>query len=77
MPGSPDPHGRAMLVALTPEASAALGAHERVITSFPYRVGGSRATRSTLRRVSSPSAAIPDPGPPTISTSATGTRTSK
>jgi len=37
--GSPAPHGRAMLVALTPEASAALGAHERAITRFPYRVG--------------------------------------
>jgi hypothetical protein len=37
--GSPAPHGRAMLVALTPEASAALGAHERKITRFPYRLG--------------------------------------
>ena len=39
MAGSPDPHGRARLVALTPEAHAALGAGEVEITRFPYRVG--------------------------------------
>ena len=39
MSGSPAPHDRAMLVALTPEAAAALGAHKRTITRFPYRVG--------------------------------------
>ena len=37
--GSPVPPGRAMLVALTPEAADALGARERAITRFPYRVG--------------------------------------
>jgi predicted component of type VI protein secretion system len=47
MPGSPAPHGRAMLVALTPEAYAALGAREREITRFPYRVG--RESRETQR----------------------------
>jgi FHA domain-containing protein len=31
--------GRALLVALTPESRIALGAPEREITSFPYRVG--------------------------------------
>jgi pSer/pThr/pTyr-binding forkhead associated (FHA) protein len=36
-----------MLVALTPEASAALGAREREITRFPYRVG--RESRETER----------------------------
>jgi len=45
--GSPAPHDRAMLVALTPEASAALGAHQRTITRFPYRVG--RESRDTER----------------------------
>ena len=39
MSGSPAPHGRVLLVALTPESRAALGAPEREITSFPYRVG--------------------------------------
>ena len=39
MAGSPDPHGRARLVALTPEAHAALGARDLEITRFPYRVG--------------------------------------
>jgi pSer/pThr/pTyr-binding forkhead associated (FHA) protein len=47
MPGSPAPHGRAMLVALTPEAYAALGAREREITRFPYRVG--RESREAQR----------------------------
>ena len=47
MSGSPAPHGRAMLVALTPEAYAALGAREREITRFPYRVG--RESRGTQR----------------------------
>jgi len=37
--GSPAPNGRVLLVALTPESRAALGAPEREITSFPYRVG--------------------------------------
>jgi len=36
-----------MLVALTPEAYAALGAREREITRFPYRVG--RESRETQR----------------------------
>jgi pSer/pThr/pTyr-binding forkhead associated (FHA) protein len=31
--------GRALLVALTPESRAALGAPEREMTRFPYRVG--------------------------------------
>ena len=39
MAGSPAPHGRARLVALTTEAHAALGAGELEITRFPYRVG--------------------------------------
>lgn len=39
MSGSPARYGRARLVALTPEAFAALGAREREMTSFPYRVG--------------------------------------
>ena len=47
MSGSPAPHGRAMLVALTFEAFAALGARERVIIRFPYRVG--RESRETHR----------------------------
>lgn len=47
MSGSPAPHGRAMLVALTPEAFAALGAREREVTRFPYRVG--RESRGTQR----------------------------
>ena len=47
MSGSPAPHGRAMLVALTPEAYAALGAREREITRFPYRVG--RESRDAQR----------------------------
>jgi pSer/pThr/pTyr-binding forkhead associated (FHA) protein len=38
MTGSPAPHGRARLVALTPESRIALGAPEREIT-LPYRVG--------------------------------------
>jgi pSer/pThr/pTyr-binding forkhead associated (FHA) protein len=45
--GSPAPHGRAMLVALTPEAYAALGAHERELTRLPYRVG--RESREAQR----------------------------
>ncbi len=47
MSGSPAPHSRAMLVALTPEAYAALGAREREITRFPYRVG--RESREAQR----------------------------
>lgn len=48
--GSPAPHGRALLVALTPESGAALGAHEREITRLPYRVGReSRGTQRTPR----------------------------
>lgn len=47
MSGSPAPHGRARLLALTPEACAALGAHEREITRWPYRVG--RESRDTQR----------------------------
>jgi pSer/pThr/pTyr-binding forkhead associated (FHA) protein len=47
MSGSPAPHGRAMLVALTPEAHASLGAREREITRFPYRVG--RESREAQR----------------------------
>lgn len=40
-------HGRALLVALTPESRAALGAPEREMTKFPYRVG--RESRGTER----------------------------
>ena len=47
MSESPAPHGRAMLVALTPEAYASLGAREREMTRFPYRVG--RESRGTQR----------------------------
>ena len=47
MSGSSAPHGRPMLLALTPEAYAALGAHEREITRFPYRVG--RESREAQR----------------------------
>jgi pSer/pThr/pTyr-binding forkhead associated (FHA) protein len=39
--------GRARLMALTPEARDALGAPEREMTSFPYRVG--RESRGTQR----------------------------
>ena len=39
MTGSAPPHDRALLVALTPESGTALGAPEREITGFPYRVG--------------------------------------
>ena len=39
--------GRALLVALTPEAREALGAPEREMTNFPYRVG--RESRGTQR----------------------------
>lgn len=39
--------GRASLVALTPEAREALGAPEREMTKFPYRVG--RESRGTQR----------------------------
>jgi hypothetical protein len=45
-------HGRALLVALTPEARDALGASEREMTSFPYRVGrDSRGTQRTPQGV--------------------------
>jgi len=37
--GSPAPHGRVLLVALTPESRAALGAPQVEIERFPYRVG--------------------------------------
>jgi len=37
--GSPAPLGRALLVALTPESRIALGAPERELDRFPYRVG--------------------------------------
>jgi pSer/pThr/pTyr-binding forkhead associated (FHA) protein len=40
-------HGRALLVALTPESRIALGAPEREMTKFPYRVG--RESRGTQR----------------------------
>lgn len=60
MPGSPAPHGRAMLVALTPEAYAALGAREREITRFPYRVG--REARETRRTAQGFAAERRDPG---------------
>ena len=40
-------HGRALLVALTPESRIALGAPEREMTKFPYRVG--RESRGTER----------------------------
>jgi pSer/pThr/pTyr-binding forkhead associated (FHA) protein len=60
VPGSPAPHGRAMLVALTPEAYAALGAHEREITRVPYRVG--REARETRRTAQGFAAERRDPG---------------
>jgi pSer/pThr/pTyr-binding forkhead associated (FHA) protein len=45
-------HGRALLVALTPESRHALGAREREVTQFPYRVGReSRGTRRTPQGV--------------------------
>ena len=43
MSGSPAPHGRALLVALTPDSRAALGAHEREITRLAYRTVGNLA----------------------------------
>ena len=60
MSGSPAPHGLAMLVALTPEASAALGAREREITRFPYRVG--RESRVTHRTAHGSAPERRDPG---------------
>jgi pSer/pThr/pTyr-binding forkhead associated (FHA) protein len=46
------PHGRALLVALTPESRIALCAPEREITGFPYRVGReSRGMQRTPRGV--------------------------
>lgn len=39
MSGSPAPPGRVLLVALTPESRAALGAAQKEIERFPYRVG--------------------------------------
>jgi pSer/pThr/pTyr-binding forkhead associated (FHA) protein len=39
MSGSPAPLGHALLVALTPESRAALGAPHFEIEQFPYRVG--------------------------------------
>jgi FHA domain len=53
-------HGRAMLVALTPEAYAALGAREREITRFPYRVG--RESRETQRTAQGSVTERRDPG---------------
>jgi pSer/pThr/pTyr-binding forkhead associated (FHA) protein len=45
-------HGRALLVALTPESRIALCAPEREITRFPYRVGReSRGMQRTPRGV--------------------------
>jgi predicted component of type VI protein secretion system len=45
-------HGRALLVALTPESRDALEAPEREMTKFPYRVGReSRGTQRTARGV--------------------------
>ena len=43
----PAPHARALLVALTPEAQAALGGLEREIPQLPYRIG--RESRGTQR----------------------------
>lgn len=60
MSGSPAPHGRAMLVALTPEAYVALGAREREITRFPYRVG--RESRETQRSAHGFATERRDPG---------------
>ncbi len=52
MTGSPAPQGRALFVALTPESRIALGAPEREITRFPYRVGReSRGMQRTPRGV--------------------------
>jgi pSer/pThr/pTyr-binding forkhead associated (FHA) protein len=45
--GSPAPHGRVLLVALTPESRTALGASQTEIERFPYRVG--RESRGTER----------------------------
>lgn len=47
MSGSPAPHGRVLLVALTPESRTALGASQTEIERFPYRVG--RESRGTER----------------------------
>ena len=62
MSGSPARHGRSMLVALTPEAYAALGAREREITRFPYRVG--RESRETRRTAHGSAPERRDPGSP-------------
>jgi pSer/pThr/pTyr-binding forkhead associated (FHA) protein len=45
MSGSPAPQGRALLVPLTPESRAAVGAPQAEIERFPYRVG--RESRGT------------------------------
>jgi pSer/pThr/pTyr-binding forkhead associated (FHA) protein len=45
--GSPAPHGRVLLVALTPESRTVLGASQTEIERFPYRVG--RESRGTER----------------------------
>ena len=47
MSGSPAPHGRVLLVALTPESRTVLGASQTEIERFPYRVG--RESRGTQR----------------------------
>jgi pSer/pThr/pTyr-binding forkhead associated (FHA) protein len=44
---SPAPHGRVLLVALTPESRTALGASQTEIQRLPYRVG--RESRGTQR----------------------------
>jgi pSer/pThr/pTyr-binding forkhead associated (FHA) protein len=58
--GSPALHDRVMLVALTPEAASALGAHEREITRFPHRVG--RESRDTQRAAHGTVTERRDPG---------------
>lgn len=50
MSASTAPHGRVLLVALTPESRAALGAPQADIESFPFRVGReSRGMQRTAR----------------------------
>ena len=51
---------RALLVALTPESRSALGAPEREITRFPYRVG--RESRWTQRTANGIVSERRDPG---------------
>ena len=47
MSESPAPHGRVLLVALTPESRTALGASQTEIQRLPYRVG--RESRGNQR----------------------------